>query len=353
MNNTKAKQNIDFEKLLNSASLRITDEIKEPPICLSIVKNNKTAIFGTLGNFSVIAGKPKSRKTFFVSAIVGATLNGSSYMNIKPSFPKEKQTVIYIDTEQSKFHARRVMERAFKIANISTQEHPKNFQYYTIKRYSPDLRLKLIDYLINKTNNLGLVIIDGIRDVVTSINDEREATKVATYLMKWVDEKNIHIVTVLHQNKGDNNVRGHLGSELENKAESIINITKHTKQDEFSSVEAKNMRDISFDTYSFGINEDGILYEAENPEIGNVVRNQKFDEFSDNEYMDMVRFVFKKLGTLKFDDFVQILRTYEKTKIGYNKAVHILKHIKDKKGYIIYHEKQKMYSSNIDKLAFE
>jgi len=351
MNNSKTKQDLDFEKYLNTTSLKITDKIKEPPICLSIIKNNKASIFGTLGNFSVIAGKPKSRKTFFVSAIVGAVLKGSSYMNIKPTFPKEKRKVIYIDTEQSKFHARLVMERVFKIANISTEKHPDNFQYYTIKRFPPDLKLRLIDYLINKEDDLGLVIIDGIRDVVTSINDEREATKVATYLMKWVDEKNIHIVTVLHQNKADNNIRGHLGSELENKAESIINIKKIPEHDDFSSIEAKNMRDVSFDTYSFGINDDNILYEVDNPEMGNPVSKPKYNEYTDQQYINIVRHVFKDRDKMRYSEVWQGIKGF--AAVGDVKSKDILKLLTSEKNMITYHEVHKNYSSNTDEKLFE
>lgn len=340
-----------FEGYLNTARLKITDKVNEPPICLSIVKNGKIAIFGTLGNFSVISGKPKSRKTFFVSAIVGATLKGKMYMNIKPSFPKEKRKVIYIDTEQSPFHATRVLSRALKIAGLPIDKQPDNFQYYTIKRFSPDVRLQLIDYLINKEKNVGLVVIDGIRDVVTSINDEREATKIATHLMKWIDEQNIHIVTVLHQNKGDNNVRGHLGSELENKAESILNIKKLEKpNDDFSSVEAKNMRDVTFDNFSFGINENGILYEIENPEDGSLIKKPKFNEFSNDAYVRTVNRVFEKFPARQYKE---VWREIKNTLgVGENKAKDILTFLTKEKGYIIYNEEHKNYTSGIEKELF-
>jgi hypothetical protein len=41
-------------------------------------------------------------------------------------------------------------------------------------------------------------------------------------LMQWTGEKNIRIQTVLHLNKGDDNARGHIGTELNNKAESLL-----------------------------------------------------------------------------------------------------------------------------------
>ncbi len=226
----KSKNKVDFVEILKKSQLLITDEVSEPPICLKI----KDSIFGTLGNFSVVSGKAKSRKTFFVSAIVGASiLNNDSYLNISASFPKGKNKIIYIDTEQANFHAKRVLDRIFKIANLPTDVHPDFFSFYTLRQYPTKFRLQIIDYIIKHEKQAGLVIIDGIRDVVKSINDENEATEVSNYLLNWTAEHNLHIVTVLHQNKGDENVRGHLGSELENKAESVITVRKLTGQELF------------------------------------------------------------------------------------------------------------------------
>ena len=65
---------------------------------------------------------------------------------------------------------------------------------------------------------------------------------IASKLLKWTEEKNIHVVTVLHQNKNDGNARGHLGSELVNKAETVLSVTKDSKEKDISIVEAEYCR---------------------------------------------------------------------------------------------------------------
>lgn len=70
------------------------------------------------------------------------------------------------------------------------------------------------------------MIIDGIRDFVYDINSPSEATKIITMLMQWTDERQIHIHAILHQNKGDENTRGHIGTELNNKAETVLLVEK-------------------------------------------------------------------------------------------------------------------------------
>ena len=44
--------------------------------------------------------------------------------------------------------------------------------------------------------------------------------------MQWTDDRQIHIHTILHQNKGDENARGHIGTELNNKAETVLLVEK-------------------------------------------------------------------------------------------------------------------------------
>ena len=85
---------------------------------------------------------------------------------------------------------------------------------------------------IYRTENVGLVVIDGIRDMVYDINSSSESTKVISLLMTWTGERNIHIHTILHQNKGDEHARGHIGTELSNKAETVLQVEKDSKNPE-------------------------------------------------------------------------------------------------------------------------
>lgn len=103
----------------------------------------------------------------------------------------------------------------------------------------------MIDYKIRNTRAVGLVIIDGIRDLMLDINNPREATLIVNYLMKWTEEFNLHIHTVIHQNKGDENARGHIGTEINNKSETVLRVEKDKNDDAISTVEAVYIRDLS------------------------------------------------------------------------------------------------------------
>ena len=72
--------------------------------------------------------------------------------------------------------------------------------------------------------------------MVHDINNPGESTTVISYLMTWPGERDIHIHTVLHQNKGDENARGHIGTELSNKAETWLQVEKDENNLDISMV---------------------------------------------------------------------------------------------------------------------
>lgn len=202
--------------------LSLEREYEQEP---EVLKIGEVAI-GTLGNFSASIGKAKSKKTFNVSAMVAAALSGKEVLNYTTDFPKGKNRILYIDTEQSQNHCMIVMHRIMKLAELPTNEDCDRFYFLALRKFNPKERLAIIDDAISQIEGLGFVVIDGIRDLVYDINSPSEATCVISKLMQWTDEYQIHLHTILHQNKSDENARGHIGTEINNKAETVIQIEK-------------------------------------------------------------------------------------------------------------------------------
>ncbi|NCB44142.1 MAG: hypothetical protein EOM59_16220 [Clostridia bacterium] len=130
-------------------------------------------------------------------------------------------------------------------------KHPQNLSYHDLRGFSPAERLKMIDFAIMRSDDLLLVVIDGIRDLLThGINDETEATSITSSILKWCAFKQIHIILVLHQNKTDFNARGHIGTELVNKAEITLTVTKE-KDPAISTVKTEFARGRETPSFSF------------------------------------------------------------------------------------------------------
>ena len=152
-----------------------TDLIDKPEVAISISEDGKEYILCTLGNFSVITGKAKSRKSFFAHSLIANSLcaaNHSDKIHLKHCLPENKRTVIVFDTEMGKYHVSTAQRRILRLAGLQTSE---NLIVHRLRKYDAALRLGFIEYLINSTPNVGIILIDGLRDLITSINDEEQA----------------------------------------------------------------------------------------------------------------------------------------------------------------------------------
>src|SRR3712207_6564904 len=273
----------DYENIWQASLIHVTDEFSLPPVVLQAGE----AIIGTLGNFSVSTGKAKAKKTFNVSAIVAAALINGQVLEYKASFHECKRNILYFDTEQSPYHCQLVMQR-MRLAGLPIDREPEHLKFSHLRAIvNPNERREIIRYAIYNTPNVGLVVIDGIRDLMLDINNSTEATKLVGELMQWSSEQNIHIQTVLHLNKGDDNARGHIGTELNNKAETVLQITKDNTLPERSIVAPAIIRSNPFDKFAFRLKE--MEDEVCVPEIDSTYTNNecKFHRYSYHELSDM------------------------------------------------------------------
>ncbi|MGZ4160891.1 MAG: hypothetical protein ACXVNF_08880, partial [Neobacillus sp.] len=223
--------------------------------------------------------------------------------------PPGKEKVLLFDTEQSRYHLQKIVKRVAKLANIS---EPGNLTTYGLRAYPPAERLEMIEFQIYNTPNLGIVVIDGIRDLISSINDEEQSTMISSKLLKWSQELEIHIIVVLHMNKGDNNARGHLGTELQNKAESVFTVTKSESDKNIIVVEATSTRGIEPEPIAFTIDQYGnpsILNDWSKETSKTAQKPQKTSpwEVAVETHMVILRPLFKKKKSFTSREFLDAL----------------------------------------------
>ena len=230
---------------------------EKPPVPPQILWVGDCTI-ATFGNFSASTGKAKSKKTFNITAMVAAAVNNSTVLKYRASLPNGKRKILYFDTEQSRFHCHNVIERIYRLAGLSLTKEDKRIKFYGLREFTPTLRIALIDYALRTFEDVGLVIIDGLRDLMYDINNAKESTDVMTMLMAWTSKYNLHIHCVLHLNKNDNNTRGHIGTELENKAETVLIISKNKQDSNISEVRPMHMRDKEFSSWAFHIDDNSL-----------------------------------------------------------------------------------------------
>ena len=311
----------ELESYLSKGEIKATDKITIPPKILFV----GDCTIATFGNFSASTGKAKSKKTFNISAMVAAAVTNSTVLNYRACLPEGKRNILYFDTEQSKFHCHSVLERIYKLSGLSLKEDDPRLMFWGLREYTPKLRIAVIDYALRKYDEVGLVIIDGLRDLMYDINNGKEATDVMTVLMAWTSVYELHIHTVLHLNKNDNNPRGHIGTELENKAETVLIISKNTMNNSVSEVKPMHMRDKEFTTFAFHIDDNKLPVLDSSMSVTVVKSREKSLVSLDNEvHQEILGKLFEENTPTKYNDLVNVVaQAYEAA--GYKRGLNGIK----------------------------
>lgn len=235
----------------------ITKPFFEPKPMISI----DGASVATAGNISAIVGESKSKKTFLASAIVAAAMaypfSGSrAFGNVSNCIRNNVDiTVLWLDTEQSESHVRKVIDRMNTITGIyRCDKDDCRLNVYALRELEPRERRDVLRdalFCLRPT----LVVIDGVADLLYDSNDLRESEGLVGELMALSTTYNCHIINILHTNPGTDKARGHIGSALQRKSESVIYVHK---VDDISIVEPQFCRNEPFERFAFCISEDGI-----------------------------------------------------------------------------------------------
>jgi len=332
-NNETKQSKVDLDRLLNESLIDPSEVMEAPQVAFQMKK----------GNDFMIIGKAKSRKTFLMILLLSASIMKAIFLNhIKGCLNEPQTVVLFFDTEQSRYHVQKTVKRICKLIGI---EVPANFYAYGLRKFHPDKRLELIEHAIYQNDKIGVVGIDGIKDLISSINDEEQATMISSKLLKWTEERNIHLACVLHQNKGDINARGHLGSELVNKAETVLSVTISEENSEISIVKADYCRDKEPDSFAFEIDLDGLPQEAENRCMKTPEAKNKFsvNTMEPGKVYQLLKDSFSEKTEMGYSELViQVKLSYEKqntVSIGDNKTKEFITFCKNKKW--IFQEKDK------------
>jgi hypothetical protein len=247
-----------FKELLARIKVDTSKKIDKPPVILYIRdENGDVNRLFTLGNFSVIKGKQKSKKTFFNTMCVASLLSGNFANKFIKSKYLPKHEVVGFDTEQSEYDAYRMTKNVEKMANNQNLDY---FSIFQLREFTPDQRIEIVEQFLDMFHqNICFLVIDGIADLSKSYNDEEEASKIGTLLLKWTKIYNIHISVIIHENKMNDFAMGWLGGILQKKAEKVITVEKDATNSKYSNVSNTDSRgSMDFEPFTFFINSDGM-----------------------------------------------------------------------------------------------
>lgn len=313
---TKFDQGNDLSIIAEKSLVKYGVKIPKPESIIAVCQNgyNDVDIF-TKGSISTIIGKAKSGKTAFTSILVTACLKGLVNGEFTRIRSKGKGKVIVFDTEQGNYYASLNVHRI----GILAPETIENLFYYDLREYDPSLRFNTIKHILDTAGNVDLVIIDGIRDILYDINSSEEAITIVSKLMEFSVNHDTHISVVLHQNKGDSNARGHIGTECVNKSEVVISVERD-KSDEASIITPEYSRGLEFKPFLIKRNEHGVPYidsGSVNAKNEKGKRSFEYHDISEHIHHEVLTKVFSDEPSFTYSDLWRSIKA-ELYKKGYS-----------------------------------
>lgn len=279
-------------KMLWTTTLVTCAPVEQPPL----IYIDGVSV-STPGNHSLLVGKKKSRKTLLIVHLISSFIKSSK---------NNHNSVLLFDTEQGRSHVFKIREKIHQITGVLVP-------IFYLRGMSPQERRDFIrDTVQYWPNRPKIAVIDGIRDLMSNINDPDETTEVLVWLEKLTLQYNLHVMNVLHLNKTDNNARGHIGSELLNKAEVTIEVELDEKTGA-SVVKCESSRDMPFNTFAFWHDRNGLPEIVGVPMQGNIMPAEEKNSRWDAVFQD---------GALKYKELMIAIKA--QFACGQNRAGSIL-----------------------------
>ena len=239
--------------------------------------------FSKIGGLGAISGQKKNGKTWVLTQLMAAILGcgNERTQQYLPGLTVPQRTidylghlpkVLYIDTEMEKLSSAKVLRRVHWLCGWDMKEPNDRFAVLWVKSMPKDdntkpyvKRFELIKIAIDAIQP-DVVFIDGLRDIIPSINDEEAGTMILDYFGSIAEERNLSIWLALHQNPGrkddseDAKMRGWIGTELGNKvSDTLISIKSKKPEGVTFTVKQQDARDKDMDDWTFEITEDAGL----------------------------------------------------------------------------------------------
>lgn len=253
----------------------------------------------THGNLTVISAQAKAGKSALLTAFMASAINPETEcdtLGLTAENPEEK-TILHFDTEQSEYDLFSLIQRALRRAELNAI--PPIFSSYRMVGLSVEERRKMLEtalYRASKKKAIHSVFLDGVADFVKDPNDAEECFAYTDILHALAIKYQCAIILVLHENpamKGsESKTRGHLGSQLERKAETTLRLEK---SDEVTTYYAKLYRHAPI------LKADGIRFawngEAQMHTTVNDAPQQSKSERAKAEHGEILNAIFEDVST--------------------------------------------------------
>ena len=214
-------------------------------------QNGNAVIFPHTIN--VIQGQAGKHKSRLAENVCAALLRGLQCNNELLKFERTNydavHTVVYVDTERNLSDQLPYALQSIQIkAGYKKEDTLPNFQYISLLQINRKERFETLkEYLayLRKSNNQSLfIVLDVSTDCIEDFNKVDKSMELIDLMNMAINETDVTFLCIIHENPGSEKGRGHFGTELMNKASTVIQVgfEKDANQNETEIVRAKYLK---------------------------------------------------------------------------------------------------------------
>ncbi len=209
--------------------LKSTDIVFSKPVLLH---NDNPVIFPrTINVIQGQAGVHKSRLAEYIcSAFLKNGHTESRLLGFQNSNNTKQNCVVYVDTERNQSEQLPFALQSIQLkAGFRKDEHPKYFRYISLLEISRQERFptleSYLEHLRNEISDPLFVVLDVITDCIEDFNKTDKSMQLIDMMNVAINSYDVIFLCLIHENPNSEKARGHIGTELMNKASTVIQVS--------------------------------------------------------------------------------------------------------------------------------
>ncbi len=227
--NTASEISADLKMVLETQKkLRLLKESEIKFAGPLIMQGENAIIFPRTIN--VIQGQAGVHKSRLAEIICAAILKTYGCINALLGFKRTTfeatHTAVYVDTERNLTEQLPYALQSIQVkAGYNIVDHPINYEYISLLQVKRKNRFAVFKEYIDNLNKLPLfIVLDVSTDCIEDFNKVDKSLELIDLMNEMINENNVTFLCLIHENPSSSKARGHFGTELMNKASTVMTV---------------------------------------------------------------------------------------------------------------------------------
>jgi len=221
-----------LEKVLKTREILAVNKAQKIIFSNPILSQNENPVFFPK-TINVVQGKAGVHKSRLAQVICSSLLKTPDCSRELLGFKHDifkSYTICYVDTERNlSEQLPYALQQIQVMAGYEIEDHPDNFDYISLLEFERKERFEVLneylDHIRTKYDRHIFIVLDVITDCVYNFNDAKDSMALIDMMNITINRYDVTFLCLIHENPGSvDKARGHLGTEIMNKASTVIQV---------------------------------------------------------------------------------------------------------------------------------